>query len=225
MKDVFDISWVMRQIEFNLKYFDGSDVKKFEEFGCDKIIKQALHEEFLQALSPTLPPKALNNFIINIHGYFYEKFNLDDMKLASLNFKDGNFILYGDIQDYITEEGLLNNSYESGLIFRSCKLTFENVKNLTIINGIGEPVYLSEPFKYPVDLICGGFSYNIVQKKHKYTVFLQSIPTNANAKRDIINNIAKNTFQIDFEYSDIDLYLGAVESSNTEANNLKGAKK
>lgn len=214
MKDVFDIEWIIRQYEFNLKYADGSNQYIFEDFGCDKLIKQALHEEFLQAFSPTLPAKAFNNFILNIKGYFYERFNLDDMKLKHLGFQNGDFILEGDIQDYVTEEGLIDNLYKDGILFRNSKIRFEKVKNIQILNCLGEKVYLTEPFKYPVDLLCGCFEYNISQKKHKYTVYLKSLVNNKNAKEDILSNIGAYLFQINFEYEDIDLFLGPAEILN-----------
>lgn len=216
MKDVFDIEWVMRQYEFTLKYADGHNQYVYEDFGCDKIIKQSLHEEFLQAFAPTLPAKAFNNFMLNIKGYFYERFNLDDMTLKSLGFQDGDFILEGDIKDYVTEEALLDNLYQNGLIFKNCKIKFEKVKNITITNGLGETIFLKEPFKYPVDLLCGCFSYNIVQKKHKYTVYLKSVSKNTKGNQDILSNIANYTFQITFEYEDIDLFLGPAEAVKTK---------
>lgn len=205
MKDVIDMDWVLHQLEYSFVHADKGDIELDQEFGCNKIIKQALHEEFLQALAPTLPPKALKSFFLKIQDYYYERFTLDDMILQSMALKNGNFILVGDIKNYLTEYNLDENDE---ILYEECSVVFEEVKNIQITNALGERIYLNKPFDYPINLAYGGFVHNIVQNKHKYTVYIRSEPKNEASKKIIVNNLKKYTLRVDFEYKDIDLILG-----------------
>lgn len=211
MRDVIDMEWILRELEFQMKFSNTSDSKIINAFGCDKMIKQALHVEFIQSIGPILPPNVNKNFLLLFDDFYYERFTLDDMNLRGIFFenKDGKeIVLTGDINNYLADD--IENSLQANQTFFESKIRFLNVEKVSISNGYGESVFLSEPFPYPVNIIYGSFTYLIPTKKHKYSVFLKSVGATVKDKHAILSDLKKNTFRIDFEYSDIDLQLGEV---------------
>lgn len=211
MRDVIDMEWILRELEFQLKYSNTSDSKIINAFGCDKMIKQALHTEFIQSIGPILPPNVNKYFLLLFDDFYYERFTLDDMNLRGLSFDNTNgkeFVLTGDINNYLSDD--VEKSLEADKTFFQSQLRFLNVDKLSITNGHGESVFLSEPFPYPVNIMYGSFTYTIPTKKHKYSIYLKSIGANVKDKHSILTDLKKNTFKIDFEYEDIDFQLGEI---------------
>lgn len=205
MKDLINMEWVLAQLNYNLVESKRLITEESKDFLCNKLIKQHLHDEYIQSIAPSLPPKAFSNFILELDENYYERFTLDEMLLIELKMENNNFIIEGDINNYINEQRLVDNKE---FVYLKSKIIYKNVSSIKIENALEERVILTQPFKYSVNLIYGGFSYNVEKNIHSYTVYLQSVPKNKSELNEIVKDLKKYTFQISFNYEDIDLELG-----------------
>lgn len=209
MRDVIDTEWILRELEFQLKLSRSSDSKIINAFGCDKMIKQALHDEFIQSIGPVLPAGVYNYFLLQFEDIYYERFTLDDMNLRKILFENQNgreIVLNGDITNYLSDD--VENSLDKINVFYQSEIRFLNVDKVIITNGYGDSIFLNEPFPYPVNIMYGSFTYIIPTKKHKYSIYLKSVGTNPKDNQAILNDLKMNTFKIDFEYEDVSFILG-----------------
>lgn len=209
MRDVIDIDWILRDLEFQLKFSKNADSKIINAFGCDKMIKQALHIEFIQSIAPLLPTNIFNNFILQFEDFYYERFTLDDMNLRTISFESQDskkIILTGDIHNYLSDD--VENSLDKTNIFNESEIKFLDIDKLVITNGYNQAIFLTEPFPYPINIMYGSFTYIIPTKKHKYSIYLKSVGANVKENHDILSDLKNNTFKIDFEYRDVEFKLG-----------------
>lgn len=214
MRDVIDMDWILRELEFQLKHSKTTDSNLINAFGCDKMIKQALHTEFIQSIGPILPPNVKKQFTLFFDDFYYERFTFDDMNLRTIFFETKEnkkqIVLTGDIKNYLSDD--IQYSLEKDITFFQSEIRFLDVEKVSIINGDDESVFLTEPFPYPVNIMYGAFTYIVPTKKHKYSIYLKSVGSNIQDNHNILSNLKKHTFKIDFEYSDVDFKLGQLQA-------------